>query len=46
MRELLRVFNILIDNPDGHEKNHTLRMTDAQQCVATRGYRVLARLAR
>jgi serine/threonine-protein kinase HipA len=43
MRELFRrmVFNILIDNTDDHEKNHALRMTDAQQYELAPAYDVL-----
>jgi serine/threonine-protein kinase HipA len=43
MRELFRrmVFNILIDNTDDHEKNHALRMTDAQQYELSPAYDVL-----
>jgi serine/threonine-protein kinase HipA len=43
MRELFRrmVFNILLDNTDDHEKNHALRMTDAQQYELSPAYDVL-----
>lgn len=43
MRELFRrmVFNILIDNTDDHEKNHALRMTDAQQYELSPAYDIL-----
>ena len=42
MRELFRrmVFNILIDNTDDHEKNHALRVTDAQQYDLSPAYDV------
>ena len=42
MRELFRrmVFNILIDNTDDHEKNHALRVTDAQQYELSPAYDV------
>jgi serine/threonine-protein kinase HipA len=43
MRELFRrmVFNILIDNTDDHEKNHALRVTDAQRYELSPAYDVL-----
>jgi serine/threonine-protein kinase HipA len=43
MRELFRrmVFNILIDNTDDHEKNHALRVTEAQQYELAPAYDVL-----
>jgi serine/threonine-protein kinase HipA len=43
MHELFRrmVFNILIDNTDDHEKNHALRVTDAQQYELAPAYDVL-----
>jgi serine/threonine-protein kinase HipA len=43
MRELFRrmVFNILIDNTDDHEKNHSLLVTDAQQYELSPAYDVL-----
>jgi serine/threonine-protein kinase HipA len=43
MQELFRrmVFNILIDNTDDHEKNHALRVTDAQQYELAPAYDVL-----
>jgi serine/threonine-protein kinase HipA len=43
MQELFRrmVFNILIDNTDDHEKNHALRVTDAQQYALAPAYDVL-----
>jgi serine/threonine-protein kinase HipA len=42
MRELFRrmLFNILIDNTDDHEKNHALRVTDAQQYELSPAYDV------
>jgi serine/threonine-protein kinase HipA len=43
MRELFRrmVFNILIDNTDDHEKNHSLLVTDSQQYELSPAYDVL-----
>src|SRR5688572_1195554 len=43
MRELFRrmVFNILIDNTDDHEKNHTVIITDSQQYELSPAYDVL-----
>jgi serine/threonine-protein kinase HipA len=43
MRELFRrmIFNILIDNTDDHEKNHSLLVTDAQQYELSPAYDVL-----
>jgi serine/threonine-protein kinase HipA len=43
MREVFRrmVFNILIDNTDDHEKNHTLLVTDAQQYALSPAYDVV-----
>jgi serine/threonine-protein kinase HipA len=43
MRELFRrmIFNILVDNTDDHEKNHALRMTDAQQYELSPAFDVL-----
>jgi serine/threonine-protein kinase HipA len=43
MRELFRrmVFNILIDNTDDHEKNHALKMTDAQHYALAPAFDVL-----
>jgi serine/threonine-protein kinase HipA len=43
MRELFRrmVFNILIDNTDDHEKNHSLIVTDANQYELSPAYDVL-----
>jgi len=43
MHELFRrmIFNILIDNTDDHEKNHSLLVTDAQQYELSPAYDVL-----
>ena len=43
MRELFRrmVFNMLIDNTDDHEKNHTLLMDDAQHLLLAPAFDVL-----
>ncbi len=43
MRELFRrmVFNILMDNTDDHEKNHTLLVTDAQRYELSPEYDIL-----
>jgi len=43
MREVFRrMFNILIDNTDDHEKNHALLMTDAQQYELSPAFDILA----
>jgi serine/threonine-protein kinase HipA len=36
-----RVFNILIDNTDDHEKNHALPVTPAQRCRLSPAFGVL-----
>lgn len=43
MREMFRrmVFNILMDNTDDHEKNHTLMMTDQRRYELSPAYDVL-----